>query len=103
MNPTTGKGSNNFDELRYLFLASQVELLDAPKSLDKLKYQFQSETLGVVKVDREKCDRCWNYSTFVGRSEVHALLCDRCDSIIENLIAQKQVSQTEDGSYKPIS
>ena len=103
MNPATGKGSNNVDELRYLFLASQVELLDAPKNLDELKYQFQSETLGVgvVKADGEKCDRCWNYSTYVGQSEKHALLCDRCDSIIENLIAQGQVSQTEDGSYQP--
>ncbi|WP_299410891.1 zinc finger domain-containing protein [Acaryochloris sp. IP29b_bin.148] len=59
------------DELRYLFLASQVELLDTPKNLDRLMYQFQSETLGVgvVTADGKKCDRCWNYSTSVGQSE----------------------------------
>lgn len=103
MNPTTGKGSNDVDELRYLFLASQVELLDTPKSLGELKYQFQSETLGVgvVKADGEKCDRCWNYSTYVGQSEKHASLCDRCETIIENLTAQGQISKSEDGSYQP--
>lgn len=103
MNPSTGKGSNDVDELRYLFLASQVELLDTPKSLGELKYQFQSETLGVgvVKADGEKCDRCWNYSTYVGQSEKHASLCDRCETIIENLTAQGQISKSEDGSYQP--
>ncbi|QUY43272.1 zinc finger domain-containing protein [Acaryochloris marina] len=55
----------------------------------------------MVKVKGEKCDRCWNYSTYVDQSEVHPWLCDRCDSIIDNLITQGQVSQTEDGSYKP--
>ncbi len=86
---------------RYLFIALQVQLLDAPKNLGELKYQFQSETLGVrmAKADGEKCDRCWNYSTYVGRSKVHPLLCDRCDSIIENRIAQGQISLTEEGVY----
>lgn len=89
MNPTAGKGSNNFNELRYLFLESQVELLDTPKNLGELKYQFQAETLGVgvVKADGEKCDRCWNYSTYVGQSKTHPLLCDRSNSIIDNLVA----------------
>lgn len=76
INPSTGESSNNVDELRYLFLTSQMELLDTPKFLGELKYQFQPKTLGVmvVKVNGEKCDRCWNYSTYVGQSEVHPLL-----------------------------
>lgn len=80
-------------------------MLNAPKNLGALKYQSESETLGVavVKADDEKCDRCWNYSTYVGQSKKHPLLCDLCDSIIEGLIAQGQVRQTEDGSYLPTS
>ncbi|KAI9133839.1 isoleucine--tRNA ligase [Acaryochloris sp. CCMEE 5410] len=103
MNPATGAGSNNVDELRYLFLASQVELLDTPKKLDRLMYQFQSETIGVgvVKADGQKCDRCWNYSTYVGQSKKHPLLCDRCEPIIENQITQGRISKSEDGSYQP--
>ncbi|MBN3963579.1 zinc finger domain-containing protein [Nostoc sp. NMS8] len=25
-----------------------------------------------------KCDRCWNYSTRMGKSAEHPLICDRC-------------------------
>jgi isoleucyl-tRNA synthetase len=105
MNPVTGRDSNQVDELRYLFLASQVELLDVPKNLGTLPYHYQSETLGVgvAKAEGEKCDRCWNYSTSVGQSKTHPLLCDRCNPIIENLVAQGQISQTENGSYQLIS
>jgi isoleucyl-tRNA synthetase len=63
-----------------LFIASQVELLDSSKALAGLKYSFQSDALsiGVVKADGEKCDRCWNYSVHVGESHEHPLLCERC-------------------------
>ncbi len=72
--------TNRVDELRYLFITSQVELLDSPEALEGLKYSFQSDALGigVVKADGEKCDRCWNYSVHVGESEEHPLLCERC-------------------------
>ena len=72
--------SNNVDELRYLFLTSQVEVLEEPALLEGLQFASLSEALGagVVKADGEKCDRCWNYSTEVGKSEEHPLLCERC-------------------------
>jgi len=72
--------TNRVDELRYLFITSQVELLDSLEALEGLKYSFQSDALGVgvVKADGEKCDRCWNYSVHVGESEEHPLLCERC-------------------------
>jgi isoleucyl-tRNA synthetase len=72
--------TNSVDELRYLFITSQVELLDSSKALAGLKYSFQSDALsiGVVKADGEKCDRCWNYSVHVGESHEHPLLCERC-------------------------
>jgi isoleucyl-tRNA synthetase len=71
---------NHIDELRYLLLASQVELLDSPEALAEAKYSFQSDTLGVgvVKADGEKCDRCWNYSTHVGEAAEDPTLCERC-------------------------
>jgi isoleucyl-tRNA synthetase len=80
MNPTDSLSSNGVDELRYLFLTSQVELLDSPAALADLKYQSQSDALGVGVVDAEgvKCDRCWNYSIHVGESQEHPLLCERC-------------------------
>ncbi|HCF27096.1 MAG TPA: isoleucine--tRNA ligase, partial [Cyanobacteria bacterium UBA11049] len=55
---------NGVDELRYLFITSQVELLDSPAPLANVKYGFESDALkiGVVEADGKKCDRCWNYS-----------------------------------------
>ncbi|GET37073.1 isoleucine--tRNA ligase [Microseira wollei] len=72
--------TNGVDELRYLLICSQVELVDSPAALEELQYKGQSDTLliGVVKADGTKCDRCWNYSVHVGESSLHPLLCERC-------------------------
>ncbi|MBD2490916.1 isoleucine--tRNA ligase [Aulosira sp. FACHB-615] len=76
-NPTKGNG---IDELRYLLLTSQVEVLESPEKLQGLKYTAQTVDwqIGVVNAEGEKCDRCWNYSTHVGESAEHPLLCERC-------------------------
>ncbi len=85
LNPSDSlANSNGVDELRYLFLTSQVELLDSPDRLSSLKYTSSSETLsvGVTDADGQKCDRCWNYSTHVGESHDHPLLCERCIPVV---------------------
>ena len=76
--------SNCVDELRYLFITSQVELLDSQERLQGLKYKLQSDTLGIGVVDAEgqKCERCWNYSEHVGESSEHPTICDRCVSAL---------------------
>ena len=68
------------DELRYLLLVSQVEVLDSPDALQGLPYSSEADWLGigVVKAEGQKCDRCWNYSTHVGESEADPTICDRC-------------------------
>ena len=75
---------NGVDELRYLFLASQVELLDAAEAIDKAEYSTQSEnvSIGVVKADGQKCDRCWNYSTHVGEFAEDPTICERCNAAL---------------------
>ncbi|HIK14404.1 MAG TPA: isoleucine--tRNA ligase [Leptolyngbyaceae cyanobacterium M33_DOE_097] len=79
-NPSDALSGNRVDQLRYLFLVSQVELLDSPAALADIKYAVQTEAfgIGVVSADGTKCDRCWNYSTHVGESAEHPLLCERC-------------------------
>ena len=66
------------DELRYLFIASQTEIVESLAS----GMQFTGEATGlqiaVVKADGEKCPRCWNYSTRIGESAEHPHICDRC-------------------------
>ncbi|GAP95653.1 isoleucyl-tRNA synthetase [Leptolyngbya sp. NIES-2104] len=82
LNPSDSLKGNHVDELRYLFITSQVELSDR---LPEAKYTAQSEglSIGVVNAEGEKCDRCWNYSTHVGESTEHPLLCERCVPAIE--------------------
>ncbi|HLP89697.1 MAG TPA: isoleucine--tRNA ligase [Nostocaceae cyanobacterium] len=77
LNPAQGNG---IDELRYLFLTSQVEVLDSADKLQEVKYTLKADnwTIGIVNAEGQKCDRCWNYSTHVGESAEHPLLCERC-------------------------
>ncbi len=79
-NPADTLAGNRVDELRYLFITSQVDLIDSPGLLEDLTYSYRSDTLGIGVVDAEgkKCDRCWNYSTHVGESAEHPTICERC-------------------------
>lgn len=78
--PPTHRQSNGVDELRYLFLASQVELIEDGNKLDGLQHQTTSAggKIGVTTAEGAKCDRCWNYSPTVGQNSEHPLICDRC-------------------------
>ncbi len=82
MNPVDGVStdSNRVDELRYLFLVSQVELAESADEMKNAKYSGEVEglTIAVVEAEGEKCDRCWNYSTHVGESAEDPTICDRC-------------------------
>ena len=84
-NPQDSLEGNPVDALRYLLLASQVELLDSPQKAAEAEYSSKVEgmTIGVVKAEGEKCDRCWNYSTQVGTIKEHPTICERCDSALK--------------------
>ncbi len=60
-----------FDQLRYIFIVSQVEVHEG----DKFGVQIQ-------KADGEKCERCWNYSVRVGEFETYPTVCERCNSAL---------------------
>ncbi len=86
MNPPCGLGDGNrVDELRYLFLASQVELLAAPEELQAAQFvsRYGWGAVGIQRAGGEKCERCWNYSSAVGQSAEHPLLCDRCEAALD--------------------
>jgi isoleucyl-tRNA synthetase len=93
MNPTQSDIQTGVDELRYLFLASQVELVDSATPIEALKFYLQGDvaTVGVTSAEGHKCDRCWNYSTSVGLSQKHPLLCDRCETVIETGLKEGQI------------
>jgi isoleucyl-tRNA synthetase len=60
-------------ELRYIFIVSQVELLEGDLSIS------------VSRAAGEKCERCWNYSTRVGESELYPTACERCVEALEEI------------------
>jgi isoleucyl-tRNA synthetase len=79
---------NHVDELRYLLLASQVELVDSTDLISTAKHSTITEDFGIAmaEADGVKCDRCWNYSLNVGSFELHPLLCDRCVDAIDTTL-----------------
>ncbi|MEA5509478.1 isoleucine--tRNA ligase [Crocosphaera sp. UHCC 0190] len=83
-NPDDSLTGNKVDELRYFVLASQVELVDSLENLKKADYQSESDlvSVGVIKAEGEKCDRCWNYSTKVGEFKDDPTICERCNDAL---------------------
>jgi isoleucyl-tRNA synthetase len=81
-NSSNTLSEKNIDELRYFFLASQVELVD---SVAEAEYKSESDlaTIAVVKADGKKCDRCWNYSLSVGSFADDPTICDRCNAALK--------------------
>ncbi|WP_055076834.1 isoleucine--tRNA ligase [Pseudanabaena sp. 'Roaring Creek'] len=69
------------EDLRYLFIVSQVELVDSLPDAD-FKGEATNLQIAIAKADGEKCPRCWNYSTHIGESTEHPHICDRCVSAL---------------------
>jgi isoleucyl-tRNA synthetase len=59
------------EELRYLFIVSQVEL-------EELAAQDSQMKVEVRRASGKKCERCWNYSERVGESDRYPEVCERC-------------------------
>jgi isoleucyl-tRNA synthetase len=62
----------NKDALRYLFIVSQADVSAQPGQ------QGGAIGIKVEKAKGAKCQRCWNYSEFVGKDKDHPALCERC-------------------------
>lgn len=39
----------------------------------------------VTRAPGEKCQRCWNYSTSVGRSQEYSHFCERCEDVVRKM------------------
>jgi len=73
------------DQLRYIFIVSQVALEPAASG---------NGTGGVgVKVSKAagaKCERCWNYSIHVGEEARYPTVCERCSAVLREIEAGGQ-------------
>jgi isoleucyl-tRNA synthetase len=61
-------------QLAQLFIVSQVEVREGG--------ELAAE---VVKADGAKCQRCWNWSTYVGTNDMYPETCERCTAVLEKL------------------
>ena len=70
------------DDLRYLFIVSEVQLLEANVEMDA-----DAIEVTVARAHGEKCERCWNYSTRVGEASKYPTVCERCVAALEEIEA----------------
>jgi isoleucyl-tRNA synthetase len=65
-----------------ILITSQATL--APAGAKAPEGSVDEGDLAVVVEHAEgtKCQRCWEYSTFVGKSAAHPTLCDRCVAVV---------------------
>ena len=66
------------NDLRYLFIVSQVELHETEERAVKI---------AISVANGKKCERCWNYSTRVGESDLYPTVCERCVAALDELLA----------------
>ncbi len=60
-----------YEQLRYIFIVSQVEVREGDRSGVEIR-----------KADGTKCERCWNYSTRVGEFDRWPTVCERCNDAL---------------------
>ena len=70
------------DQLRYLFIVSQVQVAQGSGN------GSSGIHVEVSKADGTKCDRCWNYSTRVGEDKLYPTVCERCSAALKELEAE---------------
>jgi len=70
------------DQLRYLFIVSEVTLVEGSGN------GTGGVHIEVKKADGAKCERCWNYSRHVGEDKVYPTVCERCSAVLKELESQ---------------
>ncbi len=77
------------NDLRFLLLVSKAEIKLAANGNPGAPLHVD-----VTKAPGQKCERCWNYSTEVGKSERYPTVCERCLAVLEEL--EKNEPRTEE-------
>jgi isoleucyl-tRNA synthetase len=76
-------------DLPEIFKASQVEIIktDGQDQAAVINSNYPDIAIEIVKAEGQKCLRCWNYSTTVGKDKEHSSICEKCLAVVNS---QKQ-------------
>jgi isoleucyl-tRNA synthetase len=75
------------EDLRYIFIVSEVTLLEPNAAMDAAAIEVT-----VARAHGEKCERCWNYSTRIGESSDYPTVCERCVAALEEIELSEQAA-----------
>src|SRR6266516_3811371 len=70
----------SLDQLRYVFIVSQVDLSGPDPDLGE-----ENIKIAIERALGKKCERCWNYSPRVGESSRYPSVCERCVEALEEI------------------
>ncbi|MGA2425206.1 MAG: class I tRNA ligase family protein, partial [Terriglobales bacterium] len=69
-------------QLRYLFIVSAVKLVQGAGN------GTGGVQVEVTRADGAKCERCWNYSIYVGDDENYPTVCERCSAVLKEIAGE---------------
>jgi isoleucyl-tRNA synthetase len=71
--------------LKYLFIVSQVELLDDRPHKGKYYVETESLAVDVDLAQGQKCERCWHQDETVHKNPAFPTVCSRCVSTLREM------------------
>ena len=74
----------NREKLELALIVSEVEIAENADDTFVKGEETQDLYIKVLHADGEKCERCWKYSTELGKDPEHPTLCPRCASVLKN-------------------
>lgn len=83
--------TNGVDDLRFILMTSRVTVEPSSDAVLAKCPQFSVDgkssesafTVGIMKAEGKKCDRCWYYSENIGELHEHSEICPRCDDAVK--------------------
>jgi isoleucyl-tRNA synthetase len=77
----------NTDELRTVFIVSDVEILAEGNLSDAYQStKVPGLSISVGPAPGEKCERCWIYDASVGADGQHKTICSRCLEVLREIV-----------------
>jgi len=72
------------EDLAHLLRVSKVDVVESLEGGTKSE-EIEGLVIKLDKADGDKCERCWIYSTEVGKNAEHKSLCPRCVDVVKGL------------------